>query len=118
MATKSAKSGTATWEAAAIPGVFDIQVSDIVEEQVFASSGTAGAKHRVAGLADVTGSFKCYTDPGMSVGATGTLVLTSDGSETLYNGEAYISDISTSVPIGTGGLVEFTVTWGAAPGES
>lgn len=115
MAAKSAKSGTITWDAGALANVHDIQVSDTSETQVYASSSTSGAKSRVAGLDDVTGSFKLYEDPGFSKGDSGTLVVTTDGTEELFNATAIIEDIQVSAPVGSGGLVEWSVTWGAKP---
>lgn len=116
MAVKSAKNGTVAWGASptSVADVTDIQVVEVMEAVKYASSSTSGEKRVVAGLSDVTGSFKCLQDDipaGIAVGTTVVLVIKSDGVLEFFNDTAYIENISYSAPVGTGGAIEATVTW-------
>jgi len=115
MAVKSAKSGTVAFDGA-LDDVTDISVNEVNDVQEYASSSTSGSKSRVAGHGDTTGSFTMKSDAvDFAVGDDGTLVVTSDGAVELFNGAAIILDISYSVPVEAGSIVEAVVNWGAKP---
>ena len=116
MTVKSAKSGTATWDGAALGDVTDISVDLSSDVKEYASSSTSGKKSRRAGHSDGNGSFTMKSDTvTFDEGDSGTLIITSDGSEVLFTGTAMIIDIGFSVPVESGDIVEAAVTWGQMP---
>ena len=116
MTVKSAKSGTGTWDGTALDDVTNIDLNLASDVKEYASSATSGQKSRRAGHSDSSGSFtmKADTVP-FDEGDSGTLILTSDGSEVLFTGTAMIIDIGFSVPVESGDIVEANVTWGQMP---
>jgi len=134
MATGAASglSGTATWGGSTIEDVRDIDVESINDVKEYRSSSTAGHMHRVAGGTDSQGTFSVFfpttggpiapTNASLTAilpfqkGETGTLVLTSNGSQELFNGAARIISIRYRVPIETGDLLEAVVTFGQTTG--
>ena len=115
MSVKSAKSGTVSWDGA-ISDVTDISVNLVSDVKEYASSSTAGKKSRRAGHSDATGSFTIKADEfGYDEGDEGTLVVTSDGTEELFNGQAIIIDIAYTVPVESGDIIECAVSWGQKP---
>lgn len=116
MAAKSAKNGTVSWGGSptAVTDVTDIQINEVTEALKYGSSSTSGEKRVVPGMSDITGSFKCLQDDipsGIEDGTTVTLTITSDGSVSMFNDSAYIESITYSLPVGSGGLIEATVTF-------
>ena len=115
MSVKSAKSGTISWDGE-IDDVTDISVTLVSDVKEYASSSTAGKKSRRAGHSDATGSFTIKADVFTSdEGASGTLVVTSDGTEKLFDGTAIVIDKAFSVPVESGDIVECAVSWGQMP---
>lgn len=125
MASKqfSAKNGTITWNAATVTDVTNINFNDDVDINVQATSSTAGLKSRTVGHKDKSGSFDVQvpsdaagvaTILGFDKGDTGTLVIKSSSTQTLFNGSAIIGNIRYSAPVGGGGNVTATVEWGQA----
>lgn len=115
MGVVSAKNGSGTWDATAIPDITDITVNKDTDPKVYASSSTGGAKSRVAGHTDASGSFTVKDEAlQMSEGDSGTLVLKSSVGVTLFSGTVLIGDISWSAGVESGDPVEATVNWGQA----
>jgi len=115
MAVKSAKSGTVSWDGA-LSDVTNIDVTNVNDVKEYASSSTSGEKSRRAGHSDTTGSFTLKSDTfTFDEGDSGTLVVTSDGSEELFNGTAMIIDVAYSVPVEGGDIIECAVSWGQMP---
>jgi hypothetical protein len=104
-----------------LPDVRDIRINHDADAKAFGSSSTAGKTGRVAGRADVSGSFELYTasDQALpfSVGDTGTLLLTTgdtavDGNgEELLNEAVIITQIDSAIPIEDGELVSRRVSF-------
>jgi len=113
MGVTSAKNGSGTWDTVAIPDITDITVNKDTDPKVYASSSTDGAKSRVAGHTDASGSFT-VKDEGLQMdeGDTGALVLKSSAAITLFTGNVLIGDISWSAGVESGDPVEATVNWG------
>lgn len=113
---KSAKNGTVDW-GGAVADVTDIKISESSDVKEYASSSTAGAKGRIAGHSDTTGSFTVLTDDTslFEEGDSGTLVITSDGAVEMFNGNAIILSVEYGVPVSDGGPCEVNVSWGADP---
>ena len=113
---KSAKNGTGTWDGASLDDLTDISVNKASDVKEYASSSTNGEKSRRAGHGDRSGSFTMKADVvPFDEGDSGTLVLTSDGTEELFNGTAMIIDVAYSVPVEGGDIVECSVSWGQMP---
>lgn len=113
----SAKNGTASWDGVTILDVTDITINFDPDLKIYASSSTAGQKSRRAGHEDREGSFvmKREDTVSMAMGDTGTLVLKSSVSNTIFSGTVIIGAIAESVPIESGDIVELTVAWGQKP---
>lgn len=111
---KSAKNGTATIEGSDVDDVSDITVTEEVEGQEYATSSTNGTKFEVAGHIKRSGSFTVKDDQFQAPGSVVTLILTSDGSVELFNGNALLKTRNPSVPIEGGDVVETVVDWAEA----
>lgn len=115
MAVKHGKGLTATWAATPIGDVTNWNLNDVNKVADYASSSTAGETKRVAGVNDSTGSFSVLSDTlptTMTKGASGALVLTSDGSVTVYTKTVRITDINFRVDVN--GLIQADVSFGQA----
>ena len=116
MAVKSAKLGNATFDSGPVSDVTDIQVNTTTNAKEYASSSTAGLVSRRAGHKDASGSFNIKADAlAFDEGDYGTLLLKSDAAVELFNAVALILDISFSLPIEGGDIIEATVNWGQRP---
>jgi hypothetical protein len=117
MAVKSAKSGTVAFGAGPtlVADITNISINETAAPNPYASSSTSGEMRRVMGIGDITGSFDILVDAipaGIAPGTSVALVIKSDGSTTMFTDTAYINDVSYGVPVGSGGIITATVTFG------
>jgi len=116
MPVTSAKTGTGSWDGTDLDDVTNITVNKDGGVKTYASSSTSGNISRRKGHVDAEGSFTMKDEVvPFDEGDDGTLILKSSTATTLFTGTAIILNISYSVPIEAGDIVEATVTWGQMP---
>lgn len=115
MAVLSGKDGNVTWNGGAISQVTGWNCTETARNSAWASSNTAGYKHRVCGVRDWSGWFSAKYDGSIAAtvgqgtisGTAVSLVLHLNDDESL-TGNAIIDSIELEVDVNTGDVVGYT----------
>ncbi len=115
MAVLSGKDGSVTWNGGAISQVTAWKCTETAHNSAWASSSTAGYRHRVCGTRDWSGWFAAKYDGSIAAtvgqgtisGTPVSLVLQIGPSETL-TGNAIIDEVELEVDVNTGDVVGYT----------
>ena len=83
----------------------------------YASSDSAGGMLRIAGIEDLTATVQCLQDAttqvtdGLPIGTSGTVEL-YESAALKWSGTMIVESVGPATPIGTGGLVTYTIRFG------
>lgn len=114
----SAKNGTVSLDGAAVKDVTDITVTDEVDGIEYATSSTAGKKFENAGHRKISGSFTILqhiaADILAALGQVKPLIITTDGANEAFNGNALIKSATPSIPVQGGDDIARTINWAEA----
>lgn len=124
---RTAKNGKADWSLVSaagawtdIPEVRTISMTPSTEAKEYASSSTAGAKKRLEGIDDVSGSVEIYIDPdnrfdaetmGLRTGASGWFRFYEARTDDPFIVPVYIDSIDYNVAIEGGDIIGATINY-------
>ena len=110
MGTISGKDGNLTIDGVQICPVTNIKLTRTSDNPDYAANDTGGKKARVAGIKDVTGSFRINDTDAPVVEGDSVTMLIHDGSND-YTEEVIIDEIDEEIDIDTGAIVGWDVTF-------
>ncbi len=114
----SAKNGTVKLDAASVDDVTDITVTRETDGIEYATSSTAGKKFENAGHSKTSGSYTILQHIAAAhiaaLGQVKPLIITTDGVNEEFNGNALIKSATPSIPVQGGDDIARTINWAEA----